>query len=85
MSVKNKEIKEIVIKEGYDDCSYFEKEFWLYWIIIKQVQINSWHLWKKCTLTHSDKGLDNWEDALATKDVPLLKENLIIPLKLFLA
>lgn len=36
-------------------------------------------------VTHSDEGLDTWEDALVIKDVPLLKENLIIPLKLFLA
>ena len=33
-------------------------------------------------VTHSDKGLDTWEDAFVTKDVPLFKDNLSIPLKL---
>lgn len=55
-----------------DNYSYFEKQFWLYCIIIKQAQINpdTSQKGKDYIVTDSGKGLDSWEDASVTKNVP---------------
>lgn len=70
--LKDKEIKETASKEANNDYSYFEKQFQLYCITIKRAQVNSEtsEKGKDNMATDSDKGLDNWKDALVTKNVP---------------